>query len=211
MKLYNADLSPNACRVRAVVNELGIKLETINVDFRKGEHKTAEYLKLNPNGKVPVLVDGDFVLWESRAINAYLATTNPDKRLYPADPKKRALIDQWSYWSAIHLGPAIQGVSYERVMKSKFGLGQADEAVVEARLKEIAQLLPVLDANLVGKQWVAGELSLADFAIGTLFVYRNAAKIPLGDSKNVGAWIERLEARPSWQKAVAPMLAWASA
>jgi glutathione S-transferase len=211
MKFYNADLSPNACRVRAVVNELAIKLETVNLDFRKGEHKTAEYLKLNPNGKVPTLVDDDFVLWESRAINAYLASTYGSNRLYPTDPKKRALIDQWSYWSAIHLGPAIQGVAYERVVKPKFGFGATDEAVVQARLKEVGQFMPVLDANLAGKQWVAGELSLADFAIGTLFVYRNAAKIPLGDCKNVGAWIERLEARPSWQKAVAPMLAFASA
>ena len=74
MKLYNSNFSPNALRVRAVAAELGIPLEIIEVDLRKGEHKTASYLALNPNGKVPVLVDGDFVLWESRAINGYLAS-----------------------------------------------------------------------------------------------------------------------------------------
>lgn len=67
MKLYNAALSPNALRVRAVAKELGIELEIIDVDLRKGENKTASYLAMNPNGKVPVLVDDDLVLWESRA------------------------------------------------------------------------------------------------------------------------------------------------
>ena len=105
MKLYNANLSPNALRVRAVVNELGIALEVIDVDLRSGGNRTKEFLALNPNGKVPVLVDGDFVLWESRAINAYLATMKPESGLYPADARKRAMVDQWSYWQAVHLGP----------------------------------------------------------------------------------------------------------
>ena len=86
MKLYNANLSPNAMRVRAVANELGIALEVIDVDLRSGGNRTKEFLALNPNGKVPVLVDGDFVLWESRAINAYLATTKPEHGLYPPTP-----------------------------------------------------------------------------------------------------------------------------
>ena len=73
MLLYNANLSPNALRVRAVAHELGIALEIVEVDLRKGENRSEAFLALNANGKVPVLVDGDFVLWESRAINAYLA------------------------------------------------------------------------------------------------------------------------------------------
>jgi len=96
MKLYNANLSPNALRVRAVVNELGIALEVIDVDLRSGGNRTPEFLALNPNGKVPVLVDGDFVLWESRAINAYLAKMKPEAGLYPADARKQGVIDQWS-------------------------------------------------------------------------------------------------------------------
>ena len=66
----------------------------------------ATLLPYNPNTKVPVLVDGDFVLWESRAIIAYLATG--PRRLYPADPSGAPIVDQWSYWQAIHLGPAMQ-------------------------------------------------------------------------------------------------------
>jgi glutathione S-transferase len=205
MKLYNADLSPNALRVRAVAKELGVELEIVGLDFRKGEHKTPAYLAMNPNGKVPTFVDGDFVLWESRAINAYLASLKG--RLYPQDLKKRALVDQWTYWHAVHLGPAMQRVVYERVIKKMFGRGEADENVVASGLKEVAELLTVLDANLAGKEWIAGELSIADFAVASTFVYVKPAGIPLGAAPNIGAWLARIEARPSWQYAVAPVAA----
>ncbi len=207
MKLYNANLSPNALRVRAVANELGIDLEIVEVDLRKGEHKAELYLAMNPNGKVPVLVDGDFVLWESRAIDAYLASLKPESGLYPDDLKKRAVVDQWSYWQAVHLGPAMQRVAFERVMKSKFGMGEPDENAIASQLKDIDQFLPILDKNLADKEWVAGDLSIADFAVGSTFMYRVPSRISLAETPHVAAWIGRLEARPSWQSAVAPLLA----
>ncbi len=208
MKLYNAGLSPNALRVRAVANELGIALELVDVNLGTAEEKVSTLLPYNPNTKVPVLVDGDFVLWESRAINAYLASLEPEAGLYPADPKLRAIVDQWSYWQAVHLGPAMQRVNGERFMKVKFGPGEPDEKAIESSLKELAQFLPVLDGALDGKEWVAGFLSLADFALATTFMYRERAGISLAATPNVAAWISRLEARPSWQAAVAPIRAW---
>ncbi len=207
MKLYNADLSPNALRVRAVAKELGIALEIIDVDFRKGEHKTEAYLAINPNGKVPTLVDGDFMLWESRAINGYLASLKPERGLYPDDAKKRAIVEQWSYWHAVHLGPAMQRVVFERIVKKMFGRGEPDEAVVEAGLKEVAQLFPVLDADLKDKEWVAGGLSVADFAVASTFVYCKPAGIPLEATPHISAWLKRMEERPSWQAATAPIKA----
>ncbi len=105
---------------------------------------------MNPNGKVPVLVDGEFVLWESRAINAYLASLKR-RGLYPDDPKKRAIVDQWTYWHAVHLGPATQRVVFERLLKKMFGMGEPDEEAIEPSLKELAQFLPILDANLAGQ------------------------------------------------------------
>jgi glutathione S-transferase len=210
MKLYNANLSPNALRVRAVVNELNIALEVIDVDLRSGGNRTKEFLALNPNGKVPVLVDGDFVLWESRAINGYLATMKPESGLYPTDVRKRAMVDQWSYWQAVHFGPVIQRLVFERLLKSRLGRGEPDGQVIENSLNELAQLLPVLDASLAGKDWIVGALSLADFAVGSTLVYARPAQISLADTPNVSAWIERLEARPSWQAATAPVVAFLS-
>ena len=154
-----------------------------------------------------MLVDGDFVLWESRAIIAWLASLKPEAGLYPADPKRRAIVDQWSYWGAIHLGPALQRVAFERFIKPRFGMGTPDEAAIAAPLGEIAQFLPVLDGGLAGKEWLAGELSLADFSIAPTLIYREVAGIDMGATPNVARWMERIEARPSWQKAVAPVRA----
>jgi len=204
MKLYNANGSPNALRVRSVLYELGVDFEKIDVDFRSGANRTPEYLKLNPNAKVPVLVDGDFVLWESRAINAYLATKYPAKNLYPADLKVRATVDQWSYWQAVHLGPPMQRVAFERAQKKTFGRGEPDEAVVAAEMKNVDQFLDVFEIGLAdGRQWIAGGLSVADFALATTFVHRVAAAISLEKRPKVAAWIARMEQRPSWQHAVA--------
>lgn len=207
MRLYNANFSPNALRVRAVANELGIDLEIVEVDIRKGDNRSDDFLARNPNAKVPVLEDGDFVLWESRAICAYLAAQKPEAGLYPADPKARAIVDQWAWWQAIHLGPAMQKLSFEVVLKERFGMGDPDPAVVEAERKATDQFLAVLESELEGRDWIAGGLSLADFYLATTFMYREPAGISLASLPNVAGWIERLEARESWQKAVAPLKA----
>jgi glutathione S-transferase len=204
MKLYTAGLSPNALRARVVIFELGLTVELEEVNLADAAAKVATLRPLNPNTKVPVLVDGDFVLWESRAIIAYVANGTP---LYPSDPKRRAIIDQWIYWGAIHLGPALQAVSFQRFMKARFGMGAPDEAAIAPQVKEIAQFLPVLEGGLAGKEWIAGELSIADFAIATTLVYRDVAGVDCSAAPNVLAWIERIEARPSWQKAAAPVKA----
>jgi len=97
MKLYNADLSPNCLRVRAAIQELTLPVELIDVDLRASP-KPPALLAVNPNGKVPAFVDDDgFTLYESRAISQYLANKLPERDLYPADDKRRALVDQWSY------------------------------------------------------------------------------------------------------------------
>ncbi|MEP7241246.1 MAG: glutathione S-transferase family protein [Devosia sp.] len=204
MKLYNSPASPNALRTRAVAYELGLEPEIVNVNIAGGENRTPEYLAINPNGKVPVLVDGDLVIWESRAINAYLAAKDASHRLYPVDLVQRAQVDQWSYWQAIHLGPAMQRIAFERVQKKSFGRGEPDEASIAGELKTVAELLGLFDKALDGRQWIAGELSLADFALATTFTLRKSAKLGVEAFANVTAWIDRLEARPSWQKAIGP-------
>jgi len=200
MKLYNADLSPNCVRVRAVIHELGLEVEIIDVNIMSREPRPPEFLAANPNGKVPAFVDDDgFSLFESRAINAYLASKRPERDLYPGDPKRRAIADQWSYWQALQLGPAMQTVAFERVLKPQFGMGEADEAVIAAKMKEVDRFMPILDRGLEGKEWLADKLSVADFAVASTFLFRKPSHISL--PSNVEAWIQRVEALPSWQKA----------
>ena len=194
MKLYSIDLSPNCVRVRAVANELGLDLDIVDVDIQ-AETKTETFLAMNPNGKVPVLDDDGMILWESRAINVYLAAKKPEQSLYPEDPAIRAVVDQWSYWGAIHFGPAIQRVTFERVLKSKFGMGDADESAIADSVAETHKLLKVLNTGLDVRDWVAGSLSLADFAIATAFVLREPSGISLAAVPNVAGWISRIEER----------------
>jgi glutathione S-transferase len=203
MKLYNADPSPNCFRVRVVINELGLNVEMIEVDLSGKTPRPPGLLAASPSGKVPAFVDDDgFSLFESRAINTYLASKRPERGLYPDDPKRRAIVDQWSYWQAIHLGPAMQAIGFERIVKPKFGLGAADEANVASKLAEVEKLMPVLERGLDGKEWLAGTLTLADIATATTFLLRGPAAIPLTNAPNVQRWIERVEALPSYERAM---------
>lgn len=200
MKLYNVDGSPNCFRVRAVIFELGIEVELVDVDLR---NRSADFLAASPGGKVPAFVDDDgFTLFESRAINPFLCAKRPDKNLYPADLKQRALVDQWSYWQAIHLGPAMQAVAFERVSKQAFKMGEGVEEIAVAKLKETEGFLPVLEKALAGNDWLVGTLSLADLAVATTFPLRKPAGISLDRFPHTRAWIERVEGLPSWQKAL---------
>ena len=98
MKLYFHPKSPNATAVLAVSYELGIALDLQEVNLPGGEQRQPAFLKINPNGKLPALQDGDFVLWESGAIIQYLAAQKPGNSLWPADNRVRADITRWQLW-----------------------------------------------------------------------------------------------------------------
>ena len=107
MQLYVIRGAPNSRKAEAVVAHLGLPVEQVELDIRKGEHKTADYLALNPNGLVPTLVDNDFILWESHAVMAYLADRFGAEGLYPKDLRLRAEVDRWMNWAQAHFGRAI--------------------------------------------------------------------------------------------------------
>src|SRR5208283_3389583 len=134
MKLYYNPLSPNVRRVRLTAAVLGIELEEKKLDFAKGEHKNPEYLALNPNGAVPTLVDGDFVLTESRAIMQYLASKKPESGLVPRDEAGRADVTRWQFWDASHFSPHIGTLGFEKVFKGMMGMGDPDTRKVEDAL-----------------------------------------------------------------------------
>ena len=195
MQLYQFPMSPNCKRVRVTAAELGVALELKNLDFRAGEAKTPAYLALNPMGKVPTLVDGDLVLWESPAIMTYLARKHG--KLLPEDPRGLAETVRWTTWHARHLDPAIGTVVFERVIKA-FSGGQADEHRVDDAMKEVARYAPVLDQQLAAREWVTGAYSIADIAIGTAIEIGAVAKIDWSSYPHVADWFNRLRARPAW-------------
>ena len=189
MRLYYHPLSSISRRALLTAYHLGLDLELVVVDLSRGEHKTPEYLRLNPNGRIPVLVDGGFHLWESHAIMQYLADKSPEQDIYPQDVSARADVDRWLFWSAIHFAAAAGFIIRERVSKRIVGGSGAPDPLEIARGEA---LLPaaalVLDRHLAGKQWIAQDrLTLADFAIASPLMHTSAAQLPVAEFENLQA------------------------
>lgn len=200
MKMYAFASSPNCWKVLAVAHELGIPLEMVTIDLFNGESKSPSFLAKNPNGRVPVLEDDDFVLWESNAILAYLANRQPVPSLLPTTPRERAEVDRWLYWESTHLSPAVWKVGFEKIVKPM--MKQApDEALIAAGKAEFAAAAKVLDDALAGKDYVASKLSVADFAIGPFInLATGPCELDIAAFRRLAAWRDRMNARESVQR-----------
>ena len=205
MRLYYHPLSSNSRRVVLTAIELGAPLDLVVVDLLKGQHKAVDYLRLNPNGKVPLLDDDGFLLWESHAIMQYLADCSPGQTLYPEDAKARADVNRWLFWSAYHFTPAVGLISRERVSKKMVGgSGGPDPVEIERGEALLTAAADVLDAHLAGKEWIAQDrLTLADLAIASPLMHTAAAQLPVTGYANLQAWFARVKARDAWKKAAA--------
>jgi glutathione S-transferase len=204
MKLHYHPMSPNSRRALMTAIHLDVPLERVLVDLRNGEHKRPEYLKLNPNGKVPTLEDDGFVLWESRSIMMYLADKTPGQTLYPSELRARVDVNRWLFWDAVHFSPAVQLLGFERFLKGMLGMGDPDPKEVERGERMLAPLLPVLDHQLDGREWVCGAtLTLADLSLATPLALAERAKIGLPD--HVAAWFARVQTLEAWKQAIPPL------
>jgi glutathione S-transferase len=201
MKLYVNPVSPNVRRVRFTAAVLGLELEERRLDFAKGEHKNPEYLALNPNGAVPTLVDGDFVLTESRAIMQYLATKKPESGLLPRDEQARADVTRWQFWDAAHFSPQLGTFTFQKLLKPMFGMGEPDQGKIEEALTNFRRFAAVLDKRLDGKRHVVGEaLTLADLTLASSLMYAKQTDVPLGEFSNVHGWFSRMSEMDAWRK-----------
>lgn len=207
MKLHYGNLSSNSRRVRMTAKLLNLPLDEVSVDLRSPSAR-AELVKVNPNSKVPVLVDGDFVLWESVAIMQYFCDRTPGQTLYPTEPRARAEVNRWLSWAQAHWSPAVGAISWERVWK-KLAIGEGpDEAHVKRNEAFFAQFAKVLDDHLAGRTWLAGDaLTLADIAVAPPLMMTKLARLPVRPYANVQAWFSRLQELPVWKETSAPEIA----
>lgn len=200
MKLYHNPMSPNVRRVRLTAAVLGMVLEERKLDFARGEHKNPEYLALNPNGAVPTLVDGDFVLTESRAIMQYLAATKPEAGLLPGDARGRADVTRWQFWDASHFSPPAGSIAMERIFKPMMGLGEPDTRKIEEALGNFRRFGAVLNKRLEGRHYIVGNaLTLADLTLASSLMYAVQAELPLSELPAVQAWLSRITALEAWK------------
>lgn len=207
MKLYNVVGSPNCRKVLAVAAQLGIKLDIEYLDFFAGDLRKPEYLALNPNAMVPVLQDGDFVLWESNAIMQYLADTVPGNSLFPRDPQLRADVVRWLCWELAHFNKALGILAYETVLKPGLMKMEPDVEAVRIAQSNLERNAPVLDGHLRGKTWLVGkQITLADYAVAHIENFQAAVPFDWKPYANITAHFERVRADKHWQATAAPSM-----
>lgn len=204
MKLYGFPPSPNTRKVQAVAAHLRIPLEFEVVDLTKGESRTPRFLELNPGGRTPVLVDGDFKLWESNAIMQYLASRTKNS-LWPDDARARADIARWQFWQVAHWHEGCGGFLWQNMVKKFLGLGEGDPAALKHAEAAFHRDAPVLDNHLGGRQFLVNDtLTLADFAVASYLHYATAAALPLEAYANIRPWYARIEELPAWRETAPP-------
>ena len=192
MKLYNVAYSGNSYKVRLLLAQLSVPCEIVEVDILKGESRTTEFLKINPNGRTPVLADNGFILAESNAILAYLAKGT---KFLPEDREKFALVFQWMFFEQYSHEPYIA--------TSRFWLQHKPDSLEKSALLASKRdggwaALKIMEDHLVKTDFFVGDYSIADIA---LFAYTHVSHeggFPLDDFPRIQAWIERMKAQPGF-------------
>lgn len=205
LKLYGHTnrLSVNTLKLRVALAEAGAAYELVPVDLARGEQRRPEFLALNPHGKIPVLVDGDFVLPESDAILFYVAESFPAARLLGGTPRERARALEWCDFTSTALYPQYYDVYFHTAG------GAPDKripAVAEASREKLARSLRVLEQVLGAREFLAGAYSIADIAAAAvlrILPERVPGAYDPAASPGTAAWYERVTARPAWRQAVA--------
>jgi glutathione S-transferase len=206
MKLYGFPASPNTWKVRALASYLKTPFEFELVDLSTGAQRSPAYLAINPTGRTPTLIDGDFTLWESNAIMQYIADKGANT-VWPKDARSRADIARWQFWQLAHWSAeACAPLIFQRLIKKFLNLGPADEAAVAKGTEAFNKEAKMLDAHLAKQKYLVGDtLTLADFAAAAPLFYAKQSEMPLGSYANLRGWFERVAALPCWSE-TAPQL-----
>ena len=205
LKVLGKPASINVCKVMWLCAELGLDPER---EFWGAGHRAtddAAFRALNPNAMVPVLIDGDFVLWESNAICRYLAQRASRDDLLPTDPRARALVEQWMDWQIAELNPAWRYAFMALVRNSP---EHRDTAAIAASVAQWNRCMQVLDGQLArtGMHVAGATFTLADIVIGLSTLRWLSTPIERPPLAHVAAYVERLRTRPAFVRhAIAAM------
>ena len=179
------------------LEEAGVQYQTKSIDFRAGEHKSEAFLKINPNGKVPALTDGDFTIWESVAINNYIADAyKPD--LLGNTPQERGLVSQWNIWSVADLQVPMISAFIQLVFVPE---PNRDTEVIAKAFEKIPPMLDSLEAELADKEYLVGNrFTLADLNTEFVVGICDDIKFDLSAYSNINQWRDRIANREATQR-----------
>jgi glutathione S-transferase len=201
MILHTVPGSPNSRKVEAVILHLELEVEIRNHDLFAGELRRPDYLAINPNGKVPTLVDRDFTLWESAAIMQYLADKAGDNTLFPRNARTRADITRWQFWEALYFNSALGTLAFETVAKPKNNAGPPDNALVEQARAKLSRFAPLLDAHMDGRKYlVDDQLTLADYSMAALEPYVTLVPFDFTPYRHIDTYFERMRQSEHWAR-----------
>ncbi|MBC8242512.1 MAG: glutathione S-transferase family protein [Alphaproteobacteria bacterium] len=199
LKVYGRTSSVNVQKVMWVIGELGLEYERMDVGGAFGQNDQDWYLALNPMGRVPVLDDDGYILWESHSIIRYLARKHASG-LYPSDPQACADVDKWMDWQIGFQQPAITPAFWNLIRTAE---ADRDMAAVQASSAETAKLYRMVDQHLQGRDFMAGNsFSIADVPVGAMTYRWYGLEVEHPDYPNLRAWYERLTQRPAYQEHV---------
>jgi len=199
MKLYGFGPS-RSLRALWGLKELDVDFEFIPVNLLRDEHKDPDFLRVNPTGRVPVLVDGDVVIPESAAIVLYLADKYREKGLMPADLKARAQVYRWTLFAVTELEQPLWRITRHTVVYPENKRLPADIALAR---EEFVAMAAILESHLEGRDFIVGEaLTVADCVTVYLVDWANELKL-IGDFPRLSAYLERMYARPKAPQRIA--------
>ena len=200
LKIWGRNNSVNVQKELWCCEEMEVKYERIDAGGQFGVVNTPQYRALNPNGLVPTIEDGPFVLWESNAIVRHLAAKHSAGKLWPEDLKVRAEADKWMDWSSTVFWPAFRPVFWNLV---RTPIDQRDaKAMDDSRLKS-AEVLGYLDAHLKNREYVGGEeLTMGDIPMGCAAWRWFGLDIDRPELPNLERWFGVLKQRPAYERVV---------
>jgi glutathione S-transferase len=196
IKLYG-QLRSRASRSLWALEEIGVPYELVPIDTNKGDNDKPEFLAINPNGRIPALVDGDLTLFESMAINLYLARKY-GKDLWPANEAGEAHALQWSFWGMTEVEPFLITLLVQQVFTPEDQ--RRPDRVEEAR-QALVPRLGVLNNHLSGRPFLLGsKFTIADLNLSSVFSLAEVVKVELAPYPNIKKWVETCFSRPARQK-----------
>jgi len=198
LKIWGRSTSSNVQKVLWCCAELGIEFDRTDWGGPFGGNRDPEYLRLNPNGLVPTVIDGDLVMWESNTICRYLCATRSGERLYPRDPAARTHVERWMDWQLAVIGGPMGQLLFGLVRSTP---ETRDAGAIEAARRRALTAWTIVDDAVKERTYLAGtELSLAEIVLGTQIYRWFAFPIERPELPYLRSWYDRMRQRPGFKE-----------
>lgn len=200
MKIWGRENSGNVKKTLWTAEELGLHVDFIHAGGKYGGLNTPDFLKRNPNGKVPLLEDGSLVLWESNVIVRYLAAQYGQKSLWIENPAERALAEMWMDWTSNSVAPHFSNIIQHGLRLPE---DKRDANILAQSVAELSTVLKIADAHLADNEWMSGKnFGIGDIPLGVNLYLWFGLPLTRAPFANIERWYQQLQKRPAYKHRV---------